>query len=345
MREFASEFRGLSGTAKQKQVTAQAGLDRAYLHDLVAGGQIDRAAVARLLAAMQQLSAPVKPEALGVLGEQHFRHRLGSGADAPSFRYKRLSGIDAQGLPYVVECAFGITENLSLQGTHIGVNWSVPLTNPLKENSFDGADGERVWGLGGLLESNHIDLDGDPIFLALHLICPQFRFLDRGKGSVHLPPSFAQAVGKAVLDTTKEWAAIKKKEERDHRQAERLKERLSHVRVEHTSVKDAAYAAIPDAYQKASGNGRYPANARQIMYAARPAIQEATGEALKDTYFTQTLLPDYILEHPEETAGWDVVYDARGHLWEPHTGVEIGLGTIGVRGYLADMEDATADGT
>jgi DNA topoisomerase VI subunit B len=342
VREFVSEFRGLSATAKQKQVTAEADLDRAYLHDLIAGGRIDRAAMVRLVAVMQRLSAPVKPEALGVLGEQHFRDRIGKGA--ASFRYKRFTGIDAEGLPFVVECAFALTDDLSLQGKHIGMNWSVPLTNPVKENTFSAADGETVWGLGGLLESNRIELEDDPICLVLHLICPRFSFLDRGKGSVHLPRSFAQAVAKAILDTTKEWANIKKKEERDRRQAERLKERMARGREERVSVKDAAYAVMAEAYQKASGNGHYPANARQIMYAARPAIQDLTGESLKDTYFTQTLLPDYIRDHPEETAGWDVVYDARGHLFEPHTGVEISLGTIGVREYLSSMGETELSG-
>jgi hypothetical protein len=34
------------------------------------------------------------------------------------------------------------------------------------------------------------------------------------------------------------------------------------------------------------------------------------------------------------------VYDARGHLWEPHTGEQIGVGTLEVRKYLRDIEGA-----
>jgi hypothetical protein len=68
------------------------------------------------------------------------------------------------------------------------------------------------------------------------------------------------------------------------------------------------------------------------MYAARPHIEERTGKPLKDTYFTQTLLPDYIAEND---VNWDVVYDDRGHFREPHTGTVIGLGTLAVRDYLA----------
>ncbi|MGI9066216.1 MAG: hypothetical protein ACR2HX_07425, partial [Pyrinomonadaceae bacterium] len=33
------------------------------------------------------------------------------------------------------------------------------------------------------------------------------------------------------------------------------------------------------------------------------------------------------------TAKWDVVYDDRGHVEEPHTERRIGLGTLAVRGY------------
>ena len=109
------------------------------------------------------------------------------------------------------------------------------------------------------------------------------------------------------------------------------------------TVKDAAYECMRSAYMKASSGGTLPANARQVMYAARPMIIERTGKAppwSKDSYFTQMLLPDYIREHPDETANWDIVYDDRGHLAEPHTGLTIGLGTLAVRQYLADWRGA-----
>ena len=61
------------------------------------------------------------------------------------------------------------------------------------------------------------------------------------------------------------------------------------------------------------------AHARQIMYAARPQIlaeihPDKATKGLKAHYFTQTLVPDYMTEHPEETADWDVVFDERGHF-------------------------------
>jgi hypothetical protein len=93
---------------------------------------------------------------------------------------------------------------------------------------------------------------------------------------------------------------------------------------------------MKDAYLKASDNGELPAKARQIMYAARPEILRLTGkDKFDDRYFTQNLLPDYLAEHAEATA-WNVVYDARGNLKEPHTGRQVALGTLQVRRYVGE---------
>ena len=102
------------------------------------------------------------------------------------------------------------------------------------------------------------------------------------------------------------------------------------------SIKDAAYLIMHDAYMAASDNGTLPANARQIMYAARPEILRLTEkEVLNDSYFIQNLLVDYMNEHTEECANWDVVFSDRGHFEEPHTRRVVGLGTIAVRQYLS----------
>ena len=77
--------------------------------------------------------------------------------------------------------------------------------------------------------------------------------------------------------------------------------------------------------------------ARQIFYQARPKIMALTDDKqLNYGYFSQTLLPDYIEEHGVD---WNVVYDARGHLEEPHTNLRIGVGTMEIRNYLQAMKD------
>jgi hypothetical protein len=134
-----------------------------------------------------------------------------------------------------------------------------------------------------------------------------------------------------ITAVTRKWTKQRKAEER-RRSVEIRRATLYHSARD--TVKDAAYRVMEEAYLKASSNGTLPAHARQIMYCARGPIQDEAWEPLNDKYFTQTLLPDYMSEHPSQTAGWDVVFDARGHFREPHTGLEVPLGTLEVRQYL-----------
>ncbi len=146
----------------------------------------------------------------------------------------------------------------------------------------------------------------------------------------------AQSIIDAVTVVTAKWAKQRKAEERHTRAVHNRQQALRRTRT--ASIKDIAYEVMEQAYLKASANGRLPALARQIMYAARPIIQEKIDKNLNDQYFTQTLLPDYIEEHPEECSRWNVVYDARGRLYEPHTKREVPLGTLDVRRYLSDLK-------
>ena len=147
------------------------------------------------------------------------------------------------------------------------------------------------------------------------------------------PVDIAASITDAVEGVTKAWAKQRKAEERDRSASARRYDRM--VREDRFTVREAAWVAMKDAYMKASDNGRLPTRPRQIMYTARPEILGLTErDTLDDRYFTQTLLPDYITTHPEECRDWDIVWDARGHFTEPHTGHEIALGTLEVRGYL-----------
>jgi hypothetical protein len=100
---------------------------------------------------------------------------------------------------------------------------------------------------------------------------------------------------------------------------------------------------MKEAYLHASANGTLPAKARQVMYAARPLVQKKTGGECwtNSNYFTQTLLPSYIRDHSEAQTWW-VVWDARGHLIEPYTGVTIPLGGVEVENYLARIAGRAA---
>jgi hypothetical protein len=145
---------------------------------------------------------------------------------------------------------------------------------------------------------------------------------------------------------TRSWKDAKRQADRDGRLREQQLERLRKARrTKALSIKEAAYRVMEEAYLHASGNKADPANARQIMYAARPRVLELTGGRCwsKSSYFTQVLVPNFVEAHPDLTADWDVVYDARGRLVEPHTGRQIDLGTLQVRHYVAGWTAAIPD--
>jgi hypothetical protein len=139
----------------------------------------------------------------------------------------------------------------------------------------------------------------------------------------------------AVQGVTKKWAKQRKAEERNAAAARNRSYAMT--RSSHTSIRTAAFMVMDRAYLKASANGRLPAHARQIMYAARPHIMQWADRELGhkfDQYFTQQLLPEYI---EQRGVDWNVVYDARGNFTGPHTGAKVPLGTLQVRRYLAQI--------
>jgi hypothetical protein len=158
-------------------------------------------------------------------------------------------------------------------------------------------------------------------------------------GKTDQPSNMANDIASIVREGTKKWTKVKKTEERSPASRRYRRERMTRARG--ISQKDAAAHILPEAYDKVSGGGTLPANARQIMYAARPHIQKVTGQELKDNYFTQTLLPDYLVE---TGADWDVVFDARGHFIEPFKGKSFGIGTLEVRAYLKGLCDPSIVG-
>ncbi|HUT12081.1 MAG TPA: hypothetical protein VMY42_16385, partial [Thermoguttaceae bacterium] len=100
---MVKEFRGLTGTAKQKAVLEATGLGRTNLSELVNGDEgLRHDVVAQLLAAMQKHSKPVKPAALGVIGKDHIARRFQDlGCEMDSFEYGKVLEVDDEGLPTV----------------------------------------------------------------------------------------------------------------------------------------------------------------------------------------------------------------------------------------------------
>jgi DNA topoisomerase VI subunit B len=332
VREFIAEFRGLSGTAKRKQVLEASGLGRMNLSALANGHGIDATVAGSLLSAMQQNSKPVKPADLGVIGRESIAARFAAlGCEMQSFVYRKVGTYDRDGLPFILEAAFVWHDGLDHLRLITGVNWSPGIVNPFRTLAY-------AQSLDSLLGEQRIE-DYDPVVVFVHLAHPRVQYLDRGKSSV---ATTMQDIERIVREVTQRWTRQKKAEDREA--SRRLNRCAAMARSYRTTIKDVAWEVMPTAYKEASSNGKYPAKARQIYYAARRMIlPRIDTEKLDADYFEQTLLPNYLQEHPAETTAWRIAYDARGHLAEPHTGRKIELGTVQVLSYLDESNHHAVD--
>lgn len=177
VRELVAEFRGLSGSAKQKKVLDATGLHREPLDSLVADGAIDGVRVADLLDAMKANSKPVKPAMLGVIGKEHLKHCFeAASCEMESFDYRKVTDT-TEGVPWVVETAFGWCPEAESRRLITGVNMSPGIINPFREL---GAFGRS---LDTILSQQRADQD-EPVIFVLHMACPRVEYTDRGKSSV-----------------------------------------------------------------------------------------------------------------------------------------------------------------
>jgi DNA topoisomerase VI subunit B len=187
VREFITEFRGLSGTAIQRKILAEVGCSHQSLAQFFGVDQVNRKGIAKLLAAMRRYSKPVAPKHLGVIGVEHQRERfLAAGGNIDTFKYQCRKGTTSEGIPYIVEFAFGLHQSgLSRDGVGVsrkfvtGANWSAGINNPFRRF---GSTGE---GLENTLANVRANA-GQPVICALHLASAYIQYADRGKSSIIL---------------------------------------------------------------------------------------------------------------------------------------------------------------
>ncbi|MGA2467343.1 MAG: hypothetical protein ABSH06_23730 [Thermodesulfobacteriota bacterium] len=147
----------------------------------------------------------------------------------------------------------------------------------------------------------------------------------------------------AIKKVGGKWKKAKRHADKNDRVTAPRLHRMRYYVEPKESIRDVAFEVMESAYMKASSNGKYPANARQIYYAARPEIlSRLEKDELGSQYFIQTLLKDYL---EEKRPSWDVVWDARGHIMEPHTREVIGLGGLEVRDYINRFTSQGIDST
>jgi len=195
VREFIAEFRGLSGTAIQRKILQEIGCSHQPLAEFFGVQRVNRSGIAKLLAAMQRYSKPVSPKHLGVIGAEHLKQRfLAAGGSADTFKYEQRKGMTDDGIPYVVEFAFGLDQSALTQGAQgsavprksiTGANWSVGIHNPFR--AF-GSTGEGLENTLAKVRANA----SSPVICALHLASAYIQYADRGKSSIILTDDAVQ---------------------------------------------------------------------------------------------------------------------------------------------------------
>jgi DNA topoisomerase VI subunit B len=183
VREFVSEFCGMSGTAKQKGVLLETGASHVSLHDFFGRHKANGDNIAKLLAALKRHSKPVPSAHLGVIGKEHFYRLMeAAGGDPKTFTYNRSLG-ETAGVPRIVEFAFGIHRDGLTTGRGpsrkviTGVNWSPGINNPFRQL---GRNGIGLDAIPSEVRAN----TSQPVIAVLHLACPRVAYTDRGKSAI-----------------------------------------------------------------------------------------------------------------------------------------------------------------
>jgi len=177
LREFVSQFRGITSTAKQKAVTSTLP-EVKRLSDFVSDGDANSSLIGRLLLNMKSLTKPVPPQNLGIIGEEHFKKCF----EGKDIKYSKKMGAKGD-IPFVVEVAYIPDDELEGVKFHFGLNFAPASSDPLQdyrlmhETKKEDFEGQGIKGLASQYKVSWMD----KIHIVCHMTYPRFRFKDRGK--------------------------------------------------------------------------------------------------------------------------------------------------------------------
>jgi hypothetical protein len=177
LREFVSQFRGLTSTIKQKEVTSRLPKIK-RLSDFATNGDADSNLIGHLLMQMRSFAKPVPPQTLGIIGDDHFKKVFGK----EDIKYSRKLGNNGD-LPFVVEVAYILDDALPSVKFHLGLNFAPAASDPLQDvmlahqTKKENLEGHGIKGLCAQYKVSSYD----KVHVICHLAYPRFRFKDRGK--------------------------------------------------------------------------------------------------------------------------------------------------------------------
>jgi hypothetical protein len=302
VRGLIAELDGCTG-GKAGDIVDAAGLERMVCAD------INRQRAIRLLKVARQQTRPVRPERLGGIG------RNGFPADGMSYAVERgtveLGSIEPLAkIPFVVEAWARSTSAFAKKATDdVCISVLVNRT-PVTDDVNAWRDTKRdlcVQGCGLSHRCSDAPKKGS-YEIKLNVTTPYCPITSDGKA-----PDldvFADDILTAI--------------ENAMRKAQRTAPKDKKV-----SQKDVVLDHLDEAIRRASGDGEYRFNERQLFYQLRPLVLEKTGQELKIGNF-KNVLTDYENEQGE-IAG--MYREPRGSIYHPHRDDDIPLGTLTVEEY------------
>jgi hypothetical protein len=274
--------------------------------DLVPAGtlarELSREDAARILAAAQCRTKPVRAAKLGHAGE----HALRGWAYRKELGEWNPSGMT---IPVVVEAWADVVDNDDDAAFHVFINRTRVATQTAAWVEKDG--NSRTLVLHGCALEAEVKMGRKAVRVAINVETPYVRLTSDGKtpelGCLHnlIQKAVSKAVGRA------------RREARDPKQP---------------CQKDAVLACLDEAVAQASGQGKYRFSLRRLYYRVRDLIKKLFPNMKELAYgwFGQ------IITAHEDTLGHDIpgIYrDSRGTLIHPHTREVIALGTLEVERY------------
>ena len=300
--EYARTFQGLTNKKIVQPIIDALNLSGARMADIYN----DRSIVGALHDAMKLAQPkPIQHGHLGAIGEKNLVARL---SDVTKFKYKKIEGF-IDGVPYVFEVL--IADCSDREGEFLGVNHS-PTYNDFLSDCWFSVDKFKGMGIRGLMDSV---IDRTKYTFICHLIGIGLNFKDKGKTSVELPYSVQDEIAAVIVQVGKS-----------------IKHGAGVVRMDgekEPSFKAACFEVLNNAIAIATDNDKTPMNTRGVYYKVRELIQSFKTKPLLYDTFTDILTQFWAANGRNKK----VYSDARGLMYEPHSGVFLPLGSMEVDGY------------
>lgn len=192
-----------------------------------------------------------------------------------------------------------------------------------------------------------------PFKIICNLTCPTIDFKDKGKQLFDTQPfseTISEVVGKAVRKIEKDIIPVLNKMNKSFEVEEETDDDQFEGKAPKGFIKDFVFRNFMDVYNKATDNGRHILTQRQFFYAMRKLFQDEierlgykwgrkskTG-GLKPLELKYSTFGQYVDEFEVQYLGKRIIYKKdRGFFVEPHSNIQVPLGTAEVEDYVVDL--------